>query len=96
MATEQKQPKELKPYSEMSRKKLLKEQESLEQAYQSFKARGLSLDMSRGKPSAQQLDLSMGILDMLDGRSIMKLSHGVDVRNYGVLEIGRASCRERV
>ncbi|MBQ7676765.1 MAG: aminotransferase class I/II-fold pyridoxal phosphate-dependent enzyme [Lachnospiraceae bacterium] len=86
MAKEAKQPKELRPYGEMSQKKLLKEKDALTQAYNDFKARGLSLDMSRGKPSAQQLDLSMGILDMLDGRSIMKLSHGVDVRNYGVLD----------
>ena len=86
MAKEVKQRKDLKPFGEMSKKKLMQEQEALEQTYQSFKARGLSLDMSRGKPSAQQLDLSMGILDMLDGRSIMKLSHGVDVRNYGVLD----------
>lgn len=86
MAKEVKQPKDLKPYSAMSAKKLMKEQEELQKIYEGFQKRGLSLDMSRGKPSTQQLDLSMGILDMLDGRSIMKLSHGVDVRNYGVLD----------
>lgn len=40
--------------------------------------------MARGKPSAAQLDLSMGILDCLNGE--YKSADGTDVRNYGVVD----------
>ncbi len=56
----------MKTYQEMSKEELLKEKEALESEFESIKARNLSLDMSRGKPSSEQLDLSMGILDVLD------------------------------
>ena len=48
----------MKPYQEMSREELLQEKESLEQQYKTFCEKGLKLDMSRGKPSKAQLDLS--------------------------------------
>ena len=41
----------MKPYKEMTREELLKEQAALEAKFQEVKARGLKLDMSRGKPS---------------------------------------------
>ena len=47
---------------------------------------GPSLDMSRGKPAAEQLDLSMGILDTVDAKSVVKSENGTDLRNYGVLD----------
>ena len=59
-------------------------------AYADLLARGLKLDVARGKPSAQQLDLSD---DLLHLPSSTKDSKGVDVRNYGGLE-GLADLRE--
>ena len=50
----------MKAYSQMSKEELLALKSDLEKAYDEFKARGLKLDMSRGKPSAEQMDLSMG------------------------------------
>ena len=55
----------MKSYQEMSKEELLQEKASLEAEYKKYQQRGLSLDMSRGKPSQEQLDLSMGMLDLL-------------------------------
>ena len=52
----------MKTYQEMSREELLTLKDTLEAEYKAFKDRGLKLDMSRGKPSKAQLDLSMGML----------------------------------
>ncbi len=60
------------------------------EAYAALKARGLKLDLTRGKPSAAQLDLSN---DLLTLPSTTKDRAGVDVRNYGGLE-GLAELRE--
>lgn len=76
----------MKSYQEMSKKELLQEKEALEVAYKQFAESGLSLDMSRGKPSAEQLDLSMGMMDVLDSKTALKAMNGTDVRNYGVLD----------
>ena len=50
------------------------------------KAKGLALDMSRGKPSAKQLDVSLGLLDTINSSSDLKALDGTDCRNYGVLD----------
>ena len=76
----------MKSYQEMTKEELLKERESLLTAYDDYAARGLKLDMSRGKPSSAQLDLSMGILDVLDSSSELKSENGMDIRNYGILD----------
>lgn len=78
----------MKTYKEMSREELLSEKASLEQRYNEFKARGLKLDMSRGKPCKEQLDLSVALNDVKD-----YVSDGVDVRNYGMLD-GIPSCKK--
>ncbi len=49
--------------------------------YDAFKARGLKLDMSRGKPAPEQLDLSNALMDALPGFSA---ADGLDARNYGL------------
>jgi DNA-binding transcriptional MocR family regulator len=58
--------------------------DALRAEYDSFRARGLALDMTRGKPCAEQLDLSLGLLDCT-GRDF-RAADGTDCRNYGVLE----------
>ena len=57
---------------------------ALERRYEDFRGRKLSLDMTRGKPCPEQLDLSLGLLDCL-GRDY-RAADGTDCRNYGVLE----------
>ena len=81
------------PLGEMDEKSLRQEASQLVANYRDFKRRGLSLNMARGKPSSQQLDLSMGMLDMLDGKSVLEFASGLDVRNYGGLE-GLPEARE--
>ncbi len=73
-------------YGKLSREELLKLKAELEAKYQEVKAQNLHLDMSRGKPSAEQLDLSMEMMDVLHSGVDLKDSEGVDCRNYGVLD----------
>ena len=76
----------MKKYQEMTREELLVEKEALEKQFEEIKAMNLKLDMSRGKPSAEQLDISMDILDVLDSKSVIKGENGMDLRNYGILD----------
>ena len=72
-------------YTEMTKEQLMAEKSSLEKQYTDFKAKGLKLDMSRGKPAPEQLDLSIDmLLHCLDGD--YKSSNGIDCRNYGILD----------
>lgn len=75
-------------YKMMSKQELLSEQEALLKRFEEYKAMGLKLDMSRGKPSKEQLDLSMDMLKPID-----YTENGFDVRNYGILD-GIQSCKE--
>lgn len=54
--------------------------------YNDYKAKGLSLNMARGKPCSEQLDLTLGLLDAVHSDSSLLASDGTDVRNYGVLD----------
>ena len=76
----------MKPYQEMSREELLQEKESLEQQYKTFCEKGLKLDMSRGKPSKAQLDLSEPMMDVLTSETALVSRLGTDLRNYGALD----------
>lgn len=76
----------MKPFTEMTKEELLQLKTELEKKYSDKKALGLSLDMSRGKPSATQLEVSMDILDVLDSSSDFKAENGLDCRNYGGLD----------
>ncbi len=76
----------MQPYQEMTREELLQEKKSLEAAYKKYASGALKLDMSRGKPSAEQLDLSMGMMDVLGSESDLNCEDGTDCRNYGVLD----------
>ena len=70
-------------FAEMSQAQLEEKLASLRAAYDEYKVQGLSLDMSRGKPGADQLDLSMDMLSCLDSYSA---ANGLDIRNYGVVD----------
>ena len=69
-------------YFEMDRQQLEAEHEALQALYKEYQSRGLKLDMSRGKPCPEQLDLSMDMLKLEDYRG----DNGSDSRNYGLLE----------
>ncbi len=69
-------------FSRMSPSERTAMADALQARYDAFKARGLSLDMTRGKPSSEQLDLANGMLD-LPGRSDFTAADGTDTRNYG-------------
>ena len=76
----------MKAYQELSKEELLSLKNQLEKEFEDAKGKGLKLDMSRGKPGADQLDLSMGMLDVLDSKTALKSENGTDLRNYGVLD----------
>jgi DNA-binding transcriptional MocR family regulator len=77
-----------KKFTEMTHEELTEQKKLLEARYNEFKAKGLSLDMSRGKPGREQLDLSTPMLDIDDYEA-----DGIDLRNYGLLD-GIPSCRK--
>ena len=72
-------------YDEMSREELQQELESLKKEYRKAQGHELHLDMSRGKPCLEQLDLSMGLMEVLDSSSDLTCGGGTDCRNYGQL-----------
>lgn len=72
-------------YSTLSKEELKNGIKNLENRYNAFKEQKLKLDMTRGKPCSQQLDLSMDILD-IPARELRKAADGTDCMNYGVLD----------
>ena len=72
---------------------LLNEKEILLKEYESYKSKGLSLNMARGKPSSEQLDLSMPMLDSVNSSFACLADDGLDCRNYGELE-GIFECKQ--
>ena len=82
----------MKKYQELTREELIKLKEQLMAEYEDAKGKGLKLDMSRGKPGASQLMLSMPMLDVINSESDMKTVLGNDTRNYGDLD-GIGECR---
>ena len=75
----------MKPYAEMSKEELQTELQKLEKTYKKFQSEGMHLNMSRGKPCQEQLDLSMAMMDVLDSDSDLTCDDGTDCRNYGSL-----------
>ena len=80
-------------YNEMSREELVALKSELEKKYEEVKKLGLSLDMSRGKPAADQLDLSMDLLTVMTTAEDCVGENGFDCRNYGVLD-GIPECKK--
>jgi hypothetical protein len=68
-------------FSKLSRPTLVSLQTSLEDQYETFRQASLNLDLTRGKPAAEQLDLSNELDGILQGFYL--LQDGTDVRNYG-------------
>ncbi len=73
-------------YAELEHDELLARKEELENEYDEIKARGLALNMARGKPSKAQLDLSMPLLETVTTLADCTAANGTDARNYGVLD----------
>lgn len=73
-------------YKNLNVEELKELKTKLDAEFEEVKARGLNLDMSRGKPSAEQLNLSMGMMDVLTSDTDLICQEGVDCRNYGVLD----------
>ena len=76
----------MKKYSELSVSELQEEYEILLGKYNEYKERGLSLDLSRGKPNSEQLDIVDGLLSIPMDRALTKSESGFDCRNYGILD----------
>lgn len=76
----------MKAYKELDKEELLALREDLNGQYEEAKAKGLKLDMSRGKPSASQLDMERDFMDVINSDSDLKTKSGVDCRNYGLLD----------
>ena len=75
----------MKAYKDMTREELLTEKAVLEKQFANIKAKRLKLDMSRGKPSKEQLELSHGMMDVLHSDCYFNDETGTDCRNYGIL-----------
>ena len=76
----------MESYQNISKEQLRALKSELEASYEEKKALNLQLDMSRGKPSPSQLDVSLGLMDALNSNSVLKSEDGTDCRNYGVLD----------
>jgi DNA-binding transcriptional MocR family regulator len=70
----------------MSARELLAEKEKLLGRYAEYKGMNLVLDLSRGKPGKEQLDLMTGMLNILSTPEDCRSENGIDCRNYGLLE----------
>lgn len=83
----------MKAYVDMDREELFTLKASLEKQFKTEEAKGLSLNMARGKPGASQLAISMPMLDVINGKSDMNTLLGNDTRNYGDWD-GIGECRQ--
>ena len=73
-------------YATLSREEKKALLSELREKYEEFQARNLSLNMARGKPSVSQLNLCMGMMDVLSSNDDLTCEDGTDCRNYGVLD----------
>ena len=76
----------MKAYKDLSKEELRALQTELQAQYEKLKESNIKLDMSRGKPGTDQLDLSVGMLDVLSSKSVFKGEDKVDLRNYGAFD----------
>ena len=73
-------------YADLTKAELNDEYEQVLVKYNEYKAQGLKLDLSRGKPNSDQLDISLPLLSEARPREKCFSINGVDCRNYGVLD----------
>ena len=73
-------------YSQMSQAELKKIREGLQKEYQNLKDEKLALDLSRGKPGREQLDLMTDMLTCISSVDDCIAENGFDCRNYGILD----------
>lgn len=85
----------MKPFAEMTKEELESLRAQLKAKYKEYQGKGLSLNMARGKPCTEQLDLSMGMMDVLSSEDDLTCEDGTDCRNYGVLD-GIKEARELI
>ena len=82
----------MKRFTQMNRAQLLEAQAAAQNEYDDFLARGVSINMARGRPSPEQLDLSDELLAIPRDRMGVESEDGTDCRNYGAL-CGIPECR---
>lgn len=73
-------------YSSLSKQTLRAMQSDFLREYEGYRSKNLKLDMSRGKPGAKQLDLSLDVLTCISSSESCKAENGLDCRNYGLLD----------
>lgn len=73
-------------YQQKSPQELAEILENLHKQHEQIKQKGIRLDMSRGKPSPEQLDLTQDLMDVLHKDSCLIAEDGTDCRNYGGLD----------
>ena len=76
----------MKPYAELTIEELKGLRAQLKAEYKEYQGKGLNLNMARGKPCTEQLNLSMGMMDVLSSNDDLTCEDGTDCRNYGVLD----------
>lgn len=72
-------------YKDLSTDEMRTLYDALEKQYEKYCALNLELNMARGKPSPEQLELSMPMLDCVSSGTDYLADDGTDCRNYGVL-----------
>ncbi|MBR1422265.1 MAG: aminotransferase [Ruminococcus sp.] len=72
--------------AEMKKSELEQFYKQTKEEYENYKAKGLSLNMARGKPSAEQLDLTEGLLSAVKSNKDCYAEDGTDCRNYGIVD----------
>ena len=80
-------------YKDYTNEQLKNEYEKLSKEFEDIKSLNLALNMSRGVPSKEQIELSLPMLDILNSSSQCVTEEGLDCRNYGVLD-GIPSCKK--
>ncbi len=73
-------------YLSMNLQELQKQEELLLKEYEKQKEKGLKIDMTRGKPCSEQLDLSEGMLTAISTNADCLTEYGFDCRNYGLVD----------